>query len=117
MGKQIADLAKQGTIKRFHSISFPSEWEGRYKGYDHSKKVEAYRTIPTFEEYLLLNKTRIYIEHFSKTDNKRWSFCEYDESDNAIAFSSVSLEISLANIYNVNFEQVDAETTPEAEEL
>ena len=87
------------------------------KGYDHSKKFEAYRTIPTFEEYLLIDTNRRYIEHFSKTDNKRWSFCEYDESDNAIALASVSFEISLTDIYNkVNFEQVDAETAPEVEE-
>ena len=88
------------------------------KGYDRSKKFEAYRTIPTFEEYLLLDQTRIYIEHFSKTDNKRWSFGEYNESDEAIALSSVSFEIALADIYNkVNFEQVDAETVPEVGEL
>ncbi len=88
------------------------------KGYDRSKKFEAYRTIPTFEEYLLLDQTRIYIEHFSKADNKRWSFCDYDESDEVIALASVSFEISLGDIYNkVNFEQVDAETTPEAGEL
>lgn len=84
------------------------------KGYDRSKKFETYRTIPTFEEYLLIDQTRRYIEHFSKTDKKRWSFCEYDESDDAIALSSVSFEISLADIYNkVNFEQVDAEFAPE----
>jgi Uma2 family endonuclease len=88
------------------------------KGYDSSKKFEAYRTIPTFEEYLLIDQTRKYIEHFSKTDNKRWSFSEYDESDDAIALSSVSFEISLADIYNkVNFEQVDIETTPEVGEV
>ena len=84
------------------------------KGYDRSKKFETYRTIPTFEEYLLIDQTRRYIEHFSKTDKKRWAFCEYDESDDAIALSSVSFEISLADIYNkVNFEQVDAEFAPE----
>jgi Uma2 family endonuclease len=88
------------------------------KGYDRSKKFEAYRTIPTFEEYLLIDQTRNYIEHFSKTDNKRWSFCEYDESDDAIALASVSFEISLADIYNkVNFAQVDAETAPDVEEF
>jgi Uma2 family endonuclease len=88
------------------------------KGYDRSKKFEAYRTIPTFEEYLLIDQTRTYIEHFSKTDNKRWSFCEYDESDKAIALSSVALEISLTDIYNkVNFEQVDAETAPDVGEI
>ena len=88
------------------------------KGYDRSKKFEAYRTIPAFGEYLLIDQTRIYIEHFSKTDKKRWSFGEYDESDEAIALSSVSFEISLADIYNkVHFEQVDAETTPEVGEV
>jgi hypothetical protein len=35
-----------------------------------------------------------------------------------IALSSGSFEISLADIYKkVNFEQIDAETTPEAGEL
>lgn len=84
------------------------------KGYDRSKKFEVYRTIPTFGEYLLIDQTRIYIEHFSKTDKKRWSFGEYNKSDEAIALASVSFEISIADIYNkVNFEQVDAETAPE----
>jgi Uma2 family endonuclease len=88
------------------------------KRYDSSKKFEAYRTIPTFEEYLLLHQTRVYIEHFFKTDNKRWSFCDYDESDKAIVLDSVSFEISLADIYNkVNFKQVDAEKAPDVGEL
>ena len=88
------------------------------KRYDSSKKFEAYRTIPTFEEYLLLDQTRVYIEHFFKTDNKRWSFCDYDESDKAIVLDSVSFEISLADIYNkVNFKQVDAERAPDVGEL
>lgn len=84
------------------------------KGYDRSKKFEAYRTIPTVEEYLLLDQNRKYIEHFSKTDHKRWSFAEYNESDEAIALSSVSFEIAVADIYNkVNFEEVDPEIAPE----
>lgn len=88
------------------------------KGYDRSKKFEAYRTIPKFQEYLLIDQTRIYIEHFSKTDKKRWSFCEYDQSDDAIALSSLSFEVSLADIYNkVNLEQVDAETAPDVGEV
>ncbi|MEQ9667241.1 MAG: hypothetical protein RLO19_02655 [Coleofasciculus sp. G2-EDA-02] len=77
-----------------------------------------YRTIPIFEEYLLLDQTKIYVEHFSKTDAKRWSFREYDESDReydesdqAIALSSVDFQISLADAYNkVKFEQEEAES-------
>ncbi|MEQ8956887.1 MAG: Uma2 family endonuclease [Coleofasciculus sp. C2-GNP5-27] len=81
------------------------------KGYDRSGKFRLYRTIPTLEEYLLLDQTKIYVEHFSKTDAKRWSFREYDESDQAIALSSVDFQISLADAYNkVLFEQEEAES-------
>ncbi|MCP2729256.1 Uma2 family endonuclease [Limnofasciculus baicalensis] len=88
------------------------------KGYDKSNKFKGYRTIPTFQEYLLIDQTRIYIEHFHKIDERRWDFRDYDESDVAIALSSVSLEISILDIYNkVNFEQVDGETTPDVGEV
>jgi Uma2 family endonuclease len=84
------------------------------KGYDSSKKFEAYRTISTFVEYLLVDQTRRYVEHFSKTDKKRWSFRDYDESDEGITLASISFEISLTDIYNkVTFEGVDVEPTPE----
>jgi Uma2 family endonuclease len=80
------------------------------KGYDSSGKFEAYRTIPTFEEYLLVDKSKIYVEQFSKTGNKRWSLREYDAEDEAITLTSVQVQISLADLYNkVKFEQVDAE--------
>lgn len=88
------------------------------KGYDCSRKFEGYRTITTFEEYLSIDQNRIYIEQFYKTDNKRWSFCDYDESDEAIELYSIPFQISISDIYNkVNFEQVDAETTPEVGEV
>lgn len=81
------------------------------KGYDRSGKFRLYRTIPTLEEYLLLDQTKIYVEHFSKADAKRWSFREYDESDQAIALSSVDFQISLADAYNkVKFEPEEAES-------
>ena len=74
--------------------------------------------IPTVQEYLLLDQNRRYIEHFSKMDNKRWSFAEYNESDRAIALSSVSFEIAVADIYNkVNLEEVDQEIAPEIGEV
>jgi len=88
------------------------------KGYDRSKKFEGYRMIPTVQEYLLLDQNRRYIEHFSKMDNNRWSFAEYNESDETIALSSISFEIAVADIYNkVNFEEVDREIAPEIGEV
>lgn len=81
------------------------------KGYDRKDKFTAYRTIESLQEYLLIDQTRINLEHFSKTAKKRWTFSEYDEEDEAIALTSVTFEISLQDLYNkvkfeVNEEQI-----------
>lgn len=70
------------------------------QGYDREGKFEFYRTIPSFEEYLLIDQTKIYVEQYSKTGNKRWSLREYDAEDEAITLTSVQFEISLLDVYN-----------------
>ncbi len=82
------------------------------KGYDRSGKFAAYRTIPTFQEYLLINQTQIYIEHYYKTASKRWSFYEYDASDEEITLNSVEFKISIADVYNkVQFPEINTKET------
>ncbi|MBD2502271.1 Uma2 family endonuclease [Anabaena azotica] len=74
------------------------------KGYDREDKFKAYRTIPSFQEYLLIDQTRIHVEQFSKTGKKQWNLREYDEEDEAIALVTVPFEISLQDLYDkVNF--------------
>lgn len=81
------------------------------KGYDRQDKFEAYRTIATFQEYLLVAQTRIHVEQFSKTGKKQWTLSEYDEEDEAISLASVPLQISLLDFYNrVKFDQVESES-------
>ncbi|ODH01892.1 hypothetical protein A4S05_26895 [Nostoc sp. KVJ20] len=80
------------------------------KGYDREDKFQVYRTISTFQEYLLIDQTRIHVEQFSKTGKKQWALREYDEEDEAIALVTVPFEISLQDLYNkVKFEPVELE--------
>ncbi|OYD95567.1 hypothetical protein CDG76_11510 [Nostoc sp. 'Peltigera membranacea cyanobiont' 210A] len=80
------------------------------KGYDREDKFQAYRAISTFQEYLLIDQTRIHVDQFSKTGKKQWALREYDEEDEAIALVTVPFEISLQDLYNkVNFEPVESE--------
>ncbi len=75
------------------------------QGYDRQAKFEDYRTIPSFQEYLLIDQTRIYVEQYAKTGEKRWELRVYNAEDETISLSSVALEISLKDLYNkVNFE-------------
>ncbi|MEH1917428.1 Uma2 family endonuclease [Nostoc sp.] len=89
------------------------------KGYDREDKFQAYRTISTFQEYLLIDETRIHVDQFSKTGKKQWTLREYDEEDEAIALVTVPFEISLHDLYNkVKFEPVESKgESPDVEEL
>jgi len=78
------------------------------KNYDLGDKFTFYKTIPSFREYILIDQTKIKVEQYSKTENKRWLYCEYDEEDTALVFNSFQLEVPLSAIYKkVNFEEVE----------
>ena len=78
------------------------------KSYDREDKFAAYRTIPTFQEYLLIDQNRIHVEQFSKTGKKRWNLCEYDEEDENISLETVPFEISLQDLYSkVKFSNIN----------
>ncbi|MEH1888152.1 MAG: Uma2 family endonuclease [Nostoc sp.] len=89
------------------------------KNYDREDKFQAYRTISTFQEYLLIDQTRIRVDQFSKIGKKQWTLREYDEEDQAIALVTVPFEISLQDLYNkVKFELVESQgESADVEEL
>ncbi|HAZ48424.1 MAG TPA: hypothetical protein DDW76_34325 [Cyanobacteria bacterium UBA11369] len=87
------------------------------KGYDLGDKFSYYRTIPTFQEYILIDQTKIAIEQYSKQSNKRWSYCEYDEEDAGLLFNSFGVEVPLVDIYEkVDFEAEEVEDEVEVVE-
>ena len=78
------------------------------KSYDRDEKFAAYRTIPSFQEYLLIDQYTMHVEQYSKTDNNRWIFTEYEDTDVTISLASVPFEISLFDIYDkVDFDAQD----------
>ena len=80
------------------------------KNYDRGEKFTFYKSIPSFREYILIDQTKINVEQYSKTENKRWLYSEYDEEDTALVFNSFQLEVPLSAIYKkVNFEEVEKE--------
>lgn len=67
--------------------------------YDRERKFKAYRTLPTFTEYILVDQTKVSVEQFSKTGNKSWLLREYDTEDTAITLTSIEFQIALSDIY------------------
>ena len=75
------------------------------EAYDRDKKFSAYRTIPTFKEYVLIDQYDPHVEHYVKQNAHQWLFTEYDGLDQRVMLSSISVEISLVDLYeNVEFE-------------
>lgn len=75
------------------------------RSYDKDEKFSAYRTISTFREYLLIEQSKMHVEHYVKNEQKRWTFSEYDEAEEVVSLNSISFQITLADLYDkVEFE-------------
>jgi Uma2 family endonuclease len=75
------------------------------KNYDRDEKFSAYRTLSTFQEYLLIDQYTPHVEQYSKTDSRKWIFTEYNDSESSISLLSIPVEIRLADLYeSVEFE-------------
>lgn len=70
------------------------------KSYDKDDKFAFYRTISTFQEYILIDQYTMHVEQYSKTDNNKWIFSEYDNENKIISLTSVPFEITLTDIYD-----------------
>jgi Uma2 family endonuclease len=81
------------------------------RNYDQAPKFAFYRSLPTFQEYLLVDQHHYSVQHYVKIGVKKWEFQEYDTLEEEIEFSTVPCAISLTDIYD----KVDL-TTPELTE-
>ncbi|NET33924.1 MAG: Uma2 family endonuclease [Cyanothece sp. SIO1E1] len=69
------------------------------QGYDRGEKFAHYRTIETFQEYLLIDQYSSHVEHYVKQATKQWLFTEYDNLENSFTLASVPVEIALSDLY------------------
>ncbi|MBE9078786.1 Uma2 family endonuclease [Romeria aff. gracilis LEGE 07310] len=74
------------------------------KDYDRTDKFRYYRSIPSFQEYVLINQYKLEIEHYLKTEENSWLFRIYESEAEKIMLASTGVEIRVDDIYeNVSF--------------
>lgn len=74
---------------------------------ERSEKFAAYRTIPTFQEYLLIDQHRVHVEHHVKTAVNQWLFSEYDDPSVVLSFKAFEVQIQIADLYeNIDFASI-----------
>ncbi|MBD2773831.1 Uma2 family endonuclease [Iningainema tapete] len=67
--------------------------------YDKVGKFQLYRSIPTLREYILISQTEVYAEQYSKIEDNKWLFSEY-EGDAVLTLASVPFQIPLPELYD-----------------
>jgi Uma2 family endonuclease len=70
------------------------------RSYDKDSKFAAYRTIPSFQEYLLIDQSTLHVEQYYKTEPNKWIFAEYDGEETVLALATVPFQITLADLYD-----------------
>lgn len=66
--------------------------------YDRGDKFTAYGTMPTFQEYLLLEQYQIQVEHRTKIAGGQWLIAKYDNPEMNLKLNSVEIEIKSVEI-------------------
>jgi Uma2 family endonuclease len=74
--------------------------------YDRSEKFQAYWTLPSLKEYVLIDQYRMRVEYFKRVSNKEWRLLVFSNPDEVLKLNSVGVEIPLNEIYlNVTWDE------------
>jgi Uma2 family endonuclease len=69
------------------------------QNYDRGEKFVAYRSMPGFREYLLIDQYRVHVEHHVKTAVNQWLFSEYDDPTVMLSLATFGVEVAIGDLY------------------
>ena len=68
--------------------------------YDYGGKFALYRSLPSFEEYLLIAQDEPRIEVFRKNSEGHWVLYTYEGMESTVRVESLAIDLPLAEIYS-----------------
>lgn len=76
------------------------------KDYDQNDKFEAYRSLPEFQEYILIDQYQYYVKQFAKNRENKWVLTDYYGKKAVLKLESINFDIAMKELYKkVNFHQ------------
>lgn len=79
-----------------------------FEDYDRGEKSKLYRSIPTMEEYVLIDQHSVHVEQFYLETARKWIFMEYNQLTEALHFAKIEYQISLQDVYRrIAFSEIE----------
>ena len=69
------------------------------QNYDQGDKFLYYRSLPEFQEYILISQSRPYVMQYNKTQENKWLLTEYEGENASLSLTSVNFDLSFQEIY------------------
>lgn len=66
---------------------------------DQGEKFVWYRSLPTLQDYVLIDQYRVHVDCYHKVANRQWLLTEYTSADEVITLESVNVEIPVGQLY------------------
>ena len=94
------------TLKRKQYDIFMGDIKLSIQNYDEGDEFFYYRSIPQFQEYIVISQDQYYVMQFNKTQEGKWLLSEYTGVNSSLSLSSVEFQISFPELYeNVIFDK------------
>lgn len=88
-----------------NAILIAETLSGSTAAYDRGDKFAHYRTMETFQEYVLIHQYRPCVEHYVKQSGNQWLFTEYVGLEASFTLTTVDVAIALIDLYDgIEFE-------------
>ena len=73
-----------------------------------TSKFGHYRSLPSFQEYILVDQYSYYVEQYVKQKDEQWLLRDYKGKESMLALANLEFEISFLELYKrVSFTQKD----------
>lgn len=69
------------------------------KNYDQGDKFDYYRSLPSFQEYLLVEQYRWRVLQYLRQDSGQWLLSDYEAEGDVVTLASLELPLPLSDIY------------------
>jgi Uma2 family endonuclease len=66
---------------------------------DRTTKFRMYQSLPTFQEYVIVNQDMPIVEVFYKLEDNKWQMTSYVGLDKVVKFETIDAELKMSDIY------------------